>query len=193
MLCTEIDLIEASKVAFWTVVHAHDDGSGDPDIAAKHAQDVREGEEYHARNGRAWLPPHEIYTQKPVQLPSKIPSVIGDELVVLTNTTQARFLTMRAVSTQPVAWIIDDFLSAEEADHLMSLAGDRMKRSTGAGKVLTTRTRGSEHRPTVASGRPSDATLGLGSAVAQVSRMNVYEPGGGCSEPGRLSRPINPL
>ena len=140
------------------VYFSFDDGSGDAETAALWAEEKRQGLEYTARVGRPWLVPRGVVTKAPVDMHMHLPSAVGETRTVRTHEPRSLCaprtpddqqgscaetfeLKLRALSVRPAAWQIDDFLSDEEAEHLIAAGEARMQRSTaGTGDVLKTRT-----------------------------------------------------
>lgn len=148
--CTNALLVHHAGYSDETHV-AYSDGSSSEEEKTGWRVEMAEASQYRIQNGgRPWLIPSEVMTKRPVDMPMHLPKAIGDELFVPTsspplvgnevnaakNGLRRGQLTLRALSTDPVVWLIEDFLSDEEADHIISLGASRLQRSTIGVEVL---------------------------------------------------------
>ena len=135
--------------------YVFDDGSGEEAWREAYRQERAQCAEHKARTGREWLT--DWSRNHAVPFPVHTVEHIGEEISVQTSSppipldgrggyeespVKNGVLTLRALSTTPAAFEIRNFLSDEEADHLIELGGGKVKRSTiqsNQSKVRTSR------------------------------------------------------
>jgi prolyl 4-hydroxylase len=134
--------------------YVFDDGSGEEAWREAYREERAQCAEHKARTGREWLT---HWSRPPLAFPVHTVEHIGDTISVQTSSpplpldgrggyeeshVKDGVLTLRALSTTPAAFEIRNFLSDEEADHLIELGGGKVQRSTiqsNTSKVRTSR------------------------------------------------------
>ena len=134
--------------------YVFDDGSGEEAWREAYREERAQCAEHKARTGREWLTD---WSRPPLAFPVHTVAHIGDTISVQTSNpplpldgaggdeeshAKDGLLTLRALSTMPAAFEIRNFLSDEEADHLIELGGGKVQRSTiqsNTSKVRTSR------------------------------------------------------
>jgi len=136
-----------------TSFYAVDDGTGTEKIKSKwDAQDAF-NKEYKAKAGRDWI---SFWPRDPVKQHFHPAEKVGDEIRINTSVppqhaggagTEPGVLTLKVLSLQPRAFLVPNFLTDEEANHIVSLGSKRVKRSkTGSfGKAQDSETRTSRN------------------------------------------------
>ena len=125
-------------------MYTYEDGTGSAALLEQWREEEAFSEEYRERTGRAWLA---HYPRTPPVLPMREAREIGEELSVETSqpplddvddagegTAEAcasANITLRALSLSPRVFEVVDFLSSAEADHLISLATNVQRSTTG--------------------------------------------------------------
>ena len=125
-------------------------------LMKKFAQEQEFREKYKAENGREWLgyypkgkPVHFMHTATKVGDTFEIPSAAGhfdcDPVIDRSGACKGpqpgnMSITVEVVATSPQAFVVKNFLSTVEADHLVSLGAHDVKRSTTHGEVHKMRT-----------------------------------------------------
>jgi len=140
--------IQAGK-SFYIV----DDGSGTEEVKGKwDAQDAF-NEEYKAKTGRDWI---SFWPRDPVKQHFHRAEKVGDVIKVKTTVPpqhasgaghESGLLTLKVLSREPRAFLVPNFLTEEEANHIVSLGSKRVKRSTtgDAQKAQNSETRTSKN------------------------------------------------
>ena len=131
--------------------YVYDDGSGEEAWRVAYREERAQCGEHKTRTGREWLT---HWSRPALQFPVHAADHIGQEISVQTSSPHPDgsgdhdephtngTLTLRALSTTPAAFEIRNFLSDEEADHLIELGRGQVKRSTiqsNTSKVRTSR------------------------------------------------------
>lgn len=128
--------------------YVFDDGSGEEAWREAYRQELAQCGEHKMRTGREWL---SHWLRPALPFPVHTVDHIGEEISMQTSSPPlgrneeshaSSVLTLRALSTTPAAYEIRNFLSDEEADHLIELGGGKVERSTiqsNTSKVRTSR------------------------------------------------------
>ncbi len=122
------------------VLYAYvDEATADPEDLKRHKEEVAFSEDYKKKTGRHWLA---YYPKGPAQTFIWPADTIGQKHTVtskyglkhsMDDESKEATFTIEVLSTEPRAYLIRNFFSAEEADHLIALGEGKYKRSSVGG------------------------------------------------------------